>query len=675
MNHKLLPAAVALLVLLVAVCDAQTLRIASYNMAGKPNKASDQTLLESVVGAMGNKQVWGTAQPVDLMAFQEGPADVADYVFLEQAMENVFGTDFSVVYSELDASNTRTGFVYNAERLALLESYNLGGIGWGDRNQLLVRFSLIGGSADDNFYIYSCHFTEGDTIADEDSRHTQAILWNDTINQLGLFGQNYITVGTFGINHNREIVYQFLNGFDTYDTLPYDTGTFEAVWVDNEAYVPFHGSEPTGLISGMITRPDFFSNSYWLSDQMGMEYVEGSATTMGNNGTHMRGSGISTGNGDLAVQSALAMYSDQLPVFCDYRFNVVDHPSNDLYVGFATENFTVQPAGPRQGAGGSAFFNIEGDGNGQFASFGVLDFDLTTELNDLEEIYNTERVEIFLSQSNASFTENGPYQIYLCSPAATAVPIDSSIQYVVGNNGIDCVPAILSAGARLVATYPGIHRYPDGSLYPYSSGVIVRLTGPDIGPAFTDATQNNGNIRLLFVPMTDTTACTFAGVAHTGSAWPPRNVNWADIKAVFNGDTMNLTRGIVWSGSLADTHSSDNDKLTLRTNDFIEFTVRGNTRSWPLRYLRLKFEASSRSSRPVQQKVEFFNFDTQQYEVVHVGTTSSLGDRVEIIDATGDLGRFVDDGTRDVLCRISFTKVGLSRGIQAFIDHIEWSVR
>src|SRR5262245_362284 len=40
----------------------------------------------------------------------------------------------------------------------------------------------------------------------------------------------------------------------------------------------------------------------------------------------------------------------------------------------ATANATVQPAGPRAGSNGTAFFNVEGNANGANASFGTADF-------------------------------------------------------------------------------------------------------------------------------------------------------------------------------------------------------------------------------------------------------------------------------------------------------------
>ena len=43
----------------------------------------------------------------------------------------------------------------------------------------------------------------------------------------------------------------------------------------------------------------------------------------------------------------------------------------------AFNNATVQPGGPRTGSSGLAFFNIEGSDYGNFASYGVMQFDFS----------------------------------------------------------------------------------------------------------------------------------------------------------------------------------------------------------------------------------------------------------------------------------------------------------
>ena len=660
-----------LFVWVVIACSSilvgQDLRIASYNLNGNPEDAAGQVQLEVILAGMGNKEVFGVLNRVDLMAFQEGPTDDADMALLENAFENVFGEDYDVIYTDVDSFGFRTGFVFNTNVLALDESQTL----VFDRNQMMAKFSLVNGDSNDTFRIFSCHFAEGDTAADETSRQFDALNLDQYYTSLGLFGTNYISVGTFGLESNLEDAFFWLTRANQDDALLLSPTLEQAIWSGNEAYLPFHNS--TAL--GMNKRSDFFVISYWLYDDSDMEFTEGSQTIMGNNGSHLLGNSLTTGNGDLAIQSSLASFSDHLPLITDYQFNVVDDPVNDFYVRFATASYIVQPSGPRTDAGGSQFFNIEGDGNGQFASFGVLDFELSGELNDLETMFHTEDFAIVLAQANAGFTQNGPYSVYLCSPTATAFPIDSSIQYQTGFNGIACVPSILANGASRIATYPGIHRFPDGSLYPYRSGVQIECRGDQIGNAIKDAANQNGSIRFLLVPLTDATACTFAGFQHAGTADKPRGFFASDIESVLNPATFEMPNGVVLRGTIDDLTGSENVKMVLRNNSTLSFEVSAESRSFPREYLKLKFEASVRSSKPVAQTIEFFNYETGEYELVSDELARELGDQVINVEISDDPSRFHDFPAGEMKARITFEKLGFARGVTAFIDHIEWRVR
>ncbi len=70
----------------------------------------------------------------------------------------------------------------------------------------------------------------------------------------------------------------------------------------------------------------------------------------------------------------------------------------------AFDNATVQPAGPRAGASGKAFFNVEGSFNGNFASYGVADFNYGALPFPVIDILSA-RLE--LVQSNAAFSSDG----------------------------------------------------------------------------------------------------------------------------------------------------------------------------------------------------------------------------------------------------------------------------
>ena len=84
----------------------------------------------------------------------------------------------------------------------------------------------------------------------------------------------------------------------------------------------------------------------------------------------------------------------------------------------ASDNATVQPAGPRGGGSGKAFFNIEGSANGTFASYGVADFGFGVLPGTVIGV-NSATIE--LVQSNAGFSTTG---VVLFSLDQTAAPVD-----------------------------------------------------------------------------------------------------------------------------------------------------------------------------------------------------------------------------------------------------------
>ena len=94
-------------------------------------------------------------------------------------------------------------------------------------------------------------------------------------------------------------------------------------------------------------------------------------------------------------------------------------PSGNLMAQevLALENATVQPAGIRQGDNGLMFFNIQGEGGGDFASYGVVRFDVSEEKDRLDRVFgadgwSVDTVDLFLTQANAFFTSDGGVEIF-----------------------------------------------------------------------------------------------------------------------------------------------------------------------------------------------------------------------------------------------------------------------
>lgn len=109
-------------------------------------------------------------------------------------------------------------------------------------------------------------------------------------------------------------------------------------------------------------------------------------------------------------------------------------PSAQAATVEAFANATVQPAGPRPGSSGLAFFNVEGANNGSFASYGVARFDLAALKAGFDAQYGAggwqiDSVALSLTQSNAAFTANGGVEIFYTGNDTVSLVAPSPLTY------------------------------------------------------------------------------------------------------------------------------------------------------------------------------------------------------------------------------------------------------
>ena len=90
----------------------------------------------------------------------------------------------------------------------------------------------------------------------------------------------------------------------------------------------------------------------------------------------------------------------------------------------AFDNATMQPAGPRPGANGKNFFNIEGDNTGVNASYGIIDFKggdfgipTATGVNALT---------LNMAEFNAGFSFPGTIEVFLASDSSANIQVGSA---------------------------------------------------------------------------------------------------------------------------------------------------------------------------------------------------------------------------------------------------------
>jgi hypothetical protein len=178
----------------------------------------------------------------------------------------------------------------------------------------------------------------------------------------------------------------------------------------------------------------------------------------------------------------------------------------------ATDNATVQPAGPRTGSSGKSFLNVEGSNNNAFASFGVADFVFPSPG---ELVTGVSNVTLKLTQSNAGFSLTGPVSFYLTDNTSVSIQPGTppAIIYQAGNNGAASIDPVLSPLASLGT---GVYTV-------VSTGTVDSYALNFTGGALTSLLSaiNSGTpLRLLVAPDAATTAATWAGNTSTSLAGP-----------------------------------------------------------------------------------------------------------------------------------------------------------
>lgn len=180
----------------------------------------------------------------------------------------------------------------------------------------------------------------------------------------------------------------------------------------------------------------------------------------------------------------------------------------------ANNNLTVQPAGPRQGTSGLNFFNIEGNGNGNFASFGLAEF-LFDASAFADPIARINRLTVKLYQSDAGFSTAGTVNLWLTNDTATdATQATSTLAFDAGSLP-DGIGTQLETKWKL-ATFAYDPTPDDG----FETVVDVNSLPAAAESYLVDQLNADGVVRLLMAPNEDTTAATYAGFSNSTFSGP-----------------------------------------------------------------------------------------------------------------------------------------------------------
>ncbi|HZZ26903.1 MAG TPA: hypothetical protein VFE46_02755 [Pirellulales bacterium] len=180
----------------------------------------------------------------------------------------------------------------------------------------------------------------------------------------------------------------------------------------------------------------------------------------------------------------------------------------------ASDNATVQGGGPRGGANGKNFFNLEGSSNGTFASFGVADFDFSPIKNSFGgTVTGVSNAELLLTEANNSSSAAGPISVYYTDNTSVDIqPGTSPLVDQTGNDGLASIDPALT----------GLSLLGSGSFSDVGTVDTVSLTSLSGSALSAFVSALNGGSTLRFVVTADnaSTFATFAGATNGTAAGP-----------------------------------------------------------------------------------------------------------------------------------------------------------
>lgn len=176
---------------------------------------------------------------------------------------------------------------------------------------------------------------------------------------------------------------------------------------------------------------------------------------------------------------------------------------------------TVKQTGPRTGASGKKYLDVEGDANGQYASFGVIDFSMSGHGAQASSLSN---LQLSLFDSPAGFSHAGSFDIFVTTDTVTDIqPGTSPLKYMTSD-----APGGL--GNQLQTTYLlGVGTYNPGNA---GDKLTFNLSAAGAAQAYMLAEYNSGaNIRLVLTSLTSDGSLTFGGTGAGTTGAPQLTFN------------------------------------------------------------------------------------------------------------------------------------------------------
>lgn len=175
----------------------------------------------------------------------------------------------------------------------------------------------------------------------------------------------------------------------------------------------------------------------------------------------------------------------------------------------ATANATVQPGGPRTGASGTNFFNIEGINNGTFSSYGVIDFS-GASFGISGVVTDVSSLVLRLQDAPATFSANGSVNFYLATNNTTSISNNGSSPLTFNTSLSEGINPT-SAGQLGILYALGSGTYNNSNITGTNINYSLNLTNPTGKSLFINNLNAKSTIRLVVTPGNNATAATYLG--------------------------------------------------------------------------------------------------------------------------------------------------------------------
>ncbi len=318
---------------------ATPLRIVCYNIGADISNSTNvggtmvnDTEMNTVLQGIGNYAPAGFARPVDILALEETTSNSVTVQPIANGLNTLYGTTSYTVpifQPTQDGSagdgNGPNAIIYNSATLQLLGTEGVGtpeGSSNGEYRQVArYEFEPVNGTTSSIFYVYVCHAKSGSTSADLTDRAEEAtIIRNDEATLPSTARVLYMGDLNIGASTEQSIVNLEASGqgqaFDPINMPGNYSKNSSFQGILTESAIDLEYRDDLQLITSNVQ-----------SSSSGLQYLPGSYTAFGNNGTTpIYGNVSNSSNTALAglpnrsnVLTALTEVTDHLPVVADYN--------------------------------------------------------------------------------------------------------------------------------------------------------------------------------------------------------------------------------------------------------------------------------------------------------------------------------------------------------------------